>query len=222
MRVLVCRARSDGLRTARSLIRSGHEAVIAPVLAIEPLPIELPPLLPDAILATSAHAIDELADEHVAWLSPCPIYVVGEHTAEAARGRGFARVSAGSGDGAAMAALIARSTTPPARLLYLAGRVRKPVLERMLASHEYEVTVVETYVARDMEAWDEDVRRDLTQGRLQACLHYSARSADLAVEFARRAGAWTAFAGLDHLCLAPDIGRHLSAHGIRPVGGTEV
>lgn len=214
MRVLLCRAPGESRDTARALARLGFDAVIAPVLAVETLPFALPDARPGAVIATSARAVEALTGEQAGRLRPCPAYAVGARTARAWRGAGFADVRVARGDAPDLAALLALTLPVPARLLYLAGRVRAPELEDTLTRAGRAVEVVETYVARPAEPWAAAVAAELRAGRIDACLHYSARSASLAVTFAKAAGCEAAFADLRHVCLSDAVALALRADGI--------
>ncbi len=211
MRVLVCRARPDAIATTRKLASLGHEAISAPVLAIVARTATLPTVLPEAVLLTSRHAAESLTEHQAGRLASFPVYAVGQQTAEAARRRGFADVRIGHGDAASLATLLALTLPAPARLLYLTGCVRKPDFETVLARHRYDVSVLELYDSQTAEPWDADVRHNLASGRIDACLHYSRRSAALAIDFARQGGVASAFDRLRHVCISADTAEPLNA-----------
>lgn len=202
MRVLVCRARADGLRTADTLAAAGHEAMLAPVLDVAALPVRLPAVPPDAVVATSLHAVAFLGAGQAGPSRVTPAFAVGDRTAGALAGAGWRTVHTAGGSAAALITLVEAALPAPARLLYLAGRTRAPDLERGLKAAGYAVEVVETYEARRAAPWDSGVVASLGAGHLAACLHFSARSARLALDFAACAGCEAAFARLPHLCLS--------------------
>lgn len=205
MRVLVCRAYADGVETARALAHAGHEAVLAPVLDIAPLPGLLPPRWPDAVVATSRHAVERLTTADTNRFQACPTFAVGASTAGALRGAGFRDVRVAQGDAAALLTLVRLTRAPPAHLLYLAGRPRKPELEAGLARAGYGIEAVELYESRRAAPWDETVARALRAGSVGACLHYSARSARLVIEFADQAGCRETLAAVAHVCLSDAV-----------------
>ncbi len=84
----------------------------------------------DALLATSRHAFTQGPDLQ-RWGKRLPVFAVGRRTAEAARAAGFDDVRIGAGDGEGLATLVRLTLPRPARLLYLAGRDRKPTLEAL-------------------------------------------------------------------------------------------
>ena len=135
MAVLVTRPHPDNQRTAHALTLRGIEALLAPMLQFEALP--LPDLSGDyaALIVTSANALRAIEQAPaLARLQALPVYTVGDHGAQVARAAGFSHVFSAAGDARALAGLVgeqmAGATKP---LLYpsaedisfdLAGRSR--------------------------------------------------------------------------------------------------
>lgn len=201
MRILLTRAEADAAGTAAILERRGHEAVLAPVTEIRPTGAAWPPGRFDGVVATSRHALAAPGAEIDRGL---PVFAVGQSTAAAARAAGFRDVRIGAGDAAGLAGLLRLTLPRPARLLYLAGRDRKAALEPALGAAGYEVSTVEVYAAEAVVAWPAAALDALREHRIDAVLHYSRRSADLAVALAHRAGLEDAFLLLRHICLSGD------------------
>lgn len=212
MRVLVCRARPEAEATARVLDGLGHQAILAPVLSVTPLAVTLATMQPDALVITSANALTALSDVQVKKLAPCPVYAVGQRSGEAARRRGFADVRIGTGDASSLPDLLSLTLRPGSRILYLAGRPRKPTFESLVTGR-YALVVVETYEAREAALWDADILDALRAGQVDACLHYSRRSAELALAFAERGGVTDAVLRLRHVCLSDDVAVPLRSAG---------
>ena len=156
MRVLVLRDRDAADETVAALARLGHEALLAPVIEIEPTAMPLPSGRFDALLATSRHAFthDRNAQR---WGRRLPVFAVGRRTAEAARAAGFEDVRIGAGDGEGLSTLVRLTLPRPARLLYLAGRDRKRTLEGSLGVAGIGLEVAETYAAVALDHWPEGV-----------------------------------------------------------------
>ena len=98
------------------------------------------------------------------------------------------------------------------RLLYLAGRDRKPTLEAALAAAGFTVQAVEALRRRSARG----VERRPKPRPVAACdgaLHYSRRTAALAVGLAARAGLAEHFRALLHVCLSADVAEPLAAAG---------
>ncbi|TDX64782.1 uroporphyrinogen-III synthase [Methylosinus sp. sav-2] len=209
-RVLVTRAREDAERTAEELRRRGFAPLIAPVLEIAATGAPIPAERFDAVLATSARAI-QFAEGLAA--SSAPFFVVGGKTAQALSARG-AQVEASAPDVAALTLLLGARFAAPARFLYLAGHDRKDDLESFLRARGHVATVVETYEARAVAALGEEARAALAAGEIDAALHYSARSASIFLALADAAGApATLRTRVTHFALSEDVARVLRAAG---------
>ncbi len=204
------RAEDAAHKTAKSIEALGHEAVLAPVTRIVACDIVAPPGHLDAILATSVNAF---APSSLAGLLHLPVFVVGKTTGEAARRRGFRDIRTSTGDASALVALLRLTLPRPARLLYLAGRDRKPTLEHALADAGYGVEIALAYEADAVSRWPDDVSDALKAGRLDIALHFSRRSAELALDLARHHDALAAFLALEHDCLSDDVAAPLRAAG---------
>ena len=106
MRIWITRAEPEASATAERVRALGHEPVVAPVLEVLPAG-GTPDLSGVAALAfTSRNGVAAFAA--ICTERDLPVFVVGEATARAARGSGFARVQSADGDVTALAELIAR------------------------------------------------------------------------------------------------------------------
>ncbi len=105
-RVWITRAEPGAARTAARLRDMGFEPIVAPLLAIEQLTPPVPDLATFAALAfTSVNGVAAFAA-----LTPsrdCPVFAVGDATAQAAHDAGFTDVRSAAGDLHALARLIA-------------------------------------------------------------------------------------------------------------------
>jgi uroporphyrinogen-III synthase len=210
-RIALMRAQDDAEATAAELAARGYEAVIAPAIEIRALPAAAPEGRFDALVATSPRAIRALCDADRARLATIPLHVVGARAARAARDAGLALAGEPAADAAALAERLARTLPPGARLLYLAGRDRKPTLETALAAAGLAVQAVELYAAEAREAWS--AREARAVAGCDGALHYSRRTAALAVALAARAGLAERFRALLHVCLSADVAEPLAADG---------
>ena len=125
-RVWITRAQPGAARTAARLTALGFEPVVAPLLAIRPLPDALdaaPDFATIAALAfTSPNGVEAFA-ALTPDLRDLPVFAVGDATAEAARDAGFSAARSAAGDIHALARLIAAS---PIQGLILAPGAREP------------------------------------------------------------------------------------------------
>jgi uroporphyrinogen-III synthase len=186
MRILLTRPEADAKRSAARLEALGHDVVLAPLFEIFPTGAARPEAAPDRLLATSAHAFDGLPAQ--ADLTALRLDLVGERTAAAARASGFAQIGIIAPEAKALAIALAREGRQPQNFLYLAGRDRRPDLETSLAALGHRVTPWIVYETRETEAAAHRLPEIWTQERIDAVLHFSARSAALYVALAERAG----------------------------------
>jgi len=210
-RIALMRAEDDAEASAAELAVRGFEAVIAPAIAVRALPAAPPEGRFDALVATSPRAIWALGAADRVRLAMVPLHVVGARAAWAAGDAGLALAGEPAVDAAALAEQLARTLPPGARLLYLAGRDRKPTLEAALAAAGVGVEAVELYCAEARAAWS--AREAEAVAGCDGALHYSRRSAALAVTLAGRAGIAERFRSLLHVCLSPDVAEALAADG---------
>ena len=115
MRLWVTRTAPAAEATAERLRAMGHEPVVAPVLAVEPLATELDLRSAGALAFTSRNAVAAFPRDRIA--DAPRVFAVGAATAAAARELGFRSIESADGDGAALANLIA------ARAEEIAGEV---------------------------------------------------------------------------------------------------
>lgn len=209
MKVLVVRAVEDARRTASKLASLGHEAIVSPALEIRRLDFVISNEKFDALIATSAHALENasnIADLHA------PLFVVGRHTADAARAADVTPTAVAS-DAKALAAILCERFPSRARLLYLAGRDRKPDLEAALAAHD--LRVVETYGAERAEGLTNEAKRKLAADEIDAVLHYSRRSAEIFLDLVEACALLETVRKLRHIAISADAALPLCAAGYK-------
>jgi uroporphyrinogen-III synthase len=205
-RVALFRAREDASASAARLRRLGFSVACLPALEIKSKPVRPQQSHYDAVVATSDKAF--LADGPPDTSSP--LYVVGARTGRAAEARGWRLALPPAKDAEELVTTLAGALKPKARVLYLAGRDRKGVIEATL-SGPFALEVAEAYAAEAREAWRPAEARALAS--CVAALHYSRRSAGLAAGLAKAAGAQARFLELKHVCLSIDVAEPLQAIG---------
>ncbi len=217
MRVLVLRPREAALRTARSLARIGHEAVVAPLIEIAAidegrLPSSRTRAPYGGVIAASAHALTLLHAESRNELTGLPAMVVGARTAAAAERAGLCALRPVFRTARELASALPERA-PPGRLLYLAGRDRRPDIEEALRREARTFLLVEVYDARLAAALPSAAAAALRDRALEAVLHYSARSAKAYVALATAAGLLSQALGPAQLCLSGAVARPLVEAG---------
>lgn len=212
MRILVTRPLQDAQRTASLLASRGHEAVIDPVLVIEPVAFELPDKI-EAVTITSANVFRAARPESLAPLLPLPFYAVGAQSAAAANAFGFRDTQAAAGDAYSLARLLIDKLPFGARLLYLAGAERAHDLAALVRSAGIEVEMRVVYRAVPAERLQETTLAQLKSGEIGAVLHYSARSAGIFLNLVDAAGLREAARRARHICISNAVAEPLEQAG---------
>ena len=153
-RVWITRAQPGAARTAARLTALGFEPVVAPLLAIRPLPDALdaaPDFATIAALAfTSPNGVEAFAALVPApQLRDRPVFAVGDATAEAARDAGFKDARSAAGDIHALAALIKAS---PIQGLILAPGAREPAGDLPALLPHHRIQRLPVYAAEETDA----------------------------------------------------------------------
>lgn len=220
MRILLTRPQGDAERTAAALRGRGHEAIVAPLLAIEIIgDADLGGGPWSAIMVTSANAVRAIAgharrDE----LSAIPVFTVGAHSAQAMRDAGFTEVASADGNVGDLAKLVAARMKPGAPLLYLAGEERSGDLAGTLRAQNFVVHTALVYRAVTADNFPRHAVDALMAGNIDAVAHFSCRSAEAYVDAAKKAGLIAAaLANPIHLCLSQRIAAPLAAAGAADV-----
>jgi len=210
MRILVTRAKEDAERTAERLAGLGHEALIASVLRIVPTEDSMPKGACDALIVTSAHAMEALS----AFVNKgMPVFSVGERTSDALRAGGFTSIETAEGDAVSLSRLIRETLPPTSTLLHVTARHHKEEPASSLRAAGFSVLTWEAYEAQALTRLPEAAVESLRTGKIGAVLHYSRRSAELFIQLAGKAGLQSVLLGCPHLCLSADVAAPLEAAG---------
>jgi uroporphyrinogen-III synthase len=209
-KVALFRAREDANASAARLRRFGFSAVCLPAIEIRTTPVQPQRAHYDGVVATSDKAFhaDGPSD------TSSPLYVVGARTGHAAQTRGWRLASPPARNAGELIRMLAGVLKPHAKVLYLAGRDRKEVIEAALAE-TFELEIVDAYAAEARPAWRPEEARSLAS--CVAALHYSRRSAGLAAALAKTAGMKACFLGLKHVCMSRDV-----AEPLQEIGATRI
>lgn len=214
MRVLVTRPEADALRTAKRLKALGYEAVIDPLLKIEAMEFEPVTGRYDGVIITSTNAIRAAGEKTIAALRSLPLYAVGMQSGEAAFEAGFRDIKTG-GDAFALAALLRKSLTAGARLLYLAGAARAQDLAALVKDAGIEIELRVVYRAVPATKFSEDTIAYLRGEGIGAVLHYSRRSAKNFITLLEKEKLLPEASTLRHLCISDTAAAPLHSAGFR-------
>ena len=204
--ILVTRPERDAERTAKRLRADGHEAILSPALAIQPVDAP-PPIAPvDAILVASANVAHWLGRADIrSVLADRPVFAVGDHAAESIRSLGYGDVRSAAGAAGDLIDLVARDASAPARLLAPVGRTHGDEIIDGLRARGFDVEPIIVYDAQPVAQLSPEAIAGLRYDVITAVLHYSTRSAARLIELADQAGAREALARPIHVCLSREI-----------------
>ncbi|MFN3671093.1 MAG: uroporphyrinogen-III synthase [Bosea sp. (in: a-proteobacteria)] len=212
MRIFVFRPQADAERTARAIAARGHDALVAPLFTIVPLPEPAPEGAFDALVLTSGNGVAALASAPQAWRE-LPLFSVGARSARRARDAGFGDARSADGDRNDLVALIGSNLKPPARLLLILGRDRHEDVPDRLREAGFDVTIWTSYAAEAVSALPDAAAKALRDGAADAALHYSARGAQTFIDLSRKAGLEQQAAALTHVALSAEVAGPLIAFG---------
>ena len=219
MAILVTRPYPDSESTAAALRARGRDALLAPVLRFETVPL---PAGFDAdvaaVLVTSANApraVESQLRGHA--LLKLPLFAVGEHSAAAARRAGFGKVLSADGDAAALRELVVASLrTRRAKagpLLHLAGEITARDLTVELGARGIEVISRIVYRMVAVDRLPDEACAAFAGGRIEAVLHYSARSAQAFLHAARADGIEISALSIAQCCISTAVAQVLREAG---------
>jgi uroporphyrinogen-III synthase len=175
MRILITRPIDDGEEAARQLALRGHESLIAPLMVVRFH--DGPDVMLDdvqAILATSANGVRALARR--TQRRDVAVFAVGPQTAAQAQTLGFADVKSADGDAEALALAATRWAEPgKGALLHIAGEGNDGKLAERLSGFRLRQEIL--YAVSPVEKMPQEAAVALREGRLDAALFYSPRSA---------------------------------------------
>jgi uroporphyrinogen-III synthase len=212
LRALITRPEHDSAALADALRARGVAPVIEPMMTITP-----PATAPDpdpgldgvqAVLLTSANGARAVAE--YTERRDVPVFAVGDATAAAARGLGFAAVDSAAGDVAALAALVRDRLRPAAGvLLHPAGSAVAGDLAGALAADGFTVRRIVLYRTQPSGAISPATCRLLADGSIAAALFFSPRTAQTFVTLAGQARLAAACAGMAAFCLSQAVANRL-------------
>ena len=172
-KVLVTRPEPGCAETCRALAARGIAAIAAPFLAIEPIPLLRPSIMPQAVLVTSANALPALP--------PTPglrLFAVGDATASGAARLGWTATRSAAGDAADLLALCRAELAPGGGpLLLLAGAGQGEALAAGLRGCGFTVTLAVAYRSRPAAAFPEAAASALAASAVDAALFFSPTAA---------------------------------------------
>jgi uroporphyrinogen-III synthase len=192
---------------------------MAPMLKIEPVAADLGTGPWDALVMTSANSCRAMAAHpRGSDLKSLPVFVVGRHSAEAAKVAGFTDVTSADGDARDLARMLAaRLGADRRRLLYIAGEDRAADLAGELAAQRISMKTVVIYRAVKVTDFSMPLRLALQDNQIDGVLHFSRRSVEAYLACAEAAQILDRSLTPFHYCLSPQVARPLMQAGAAAV-----
>ena len=207
--VLVTRPEAGTDETVRLLRERGFEAVMAPMLRIEPRPVPAGALAVAAVALTSAHAVPALPPG----CRGLPVFAVGDRTAAAARDAGCGDVRSADGTAVELAELMLREVR--GTVLLMAGAGQGAGLAAALRAGGVRVVRRVAYAAQPVRALPAAAAAALAGDGVHGVVLMSAATAR---QFGRLAGTAAALAGAVAACISEATAapvRHLPWRALR-------
>jgi uroporphyrinogen-III synthase len=181
MRLIVTRPEPDATRTARALIRLGHEAILCPMLDIATDPgVPIPSRPYQAVAVTSSNAVRALAGRTDAAVSrDLPLFAVGDQTALEAKRAGFPNARSAGGAVDDLIEHLSGGLSPEnGPILHAAGEAQAGDLAGRLKAQAFDVVTAIVYRAEPRPELSGVARDALRAGAVDGVLLYSKRSAE--------------------------------------------
>jgi len=189
--ILLTRPRAASERWAALLTQHGFASALEPLLTIELTRARRPAGSFQAVLITSANAPEALEEvkESLSDLLALPCFCVGTATGLAARALGFSDVRCSATDSAALAHLVTENLSDTSQsLLHIAGDVVDTKLRDILAKKGFTLTPWIVYHARAAQDFTKATREGIIEGKFDAVVLFSPRSARILVTLIEKNG----------------------------------
>ncbi|WP_374765111.1 uroporphyrinogen-III synthase [Yunchengibacter salinarum] len=175
--VLVTRPRIEAETTAADLERRGCDALIAPMVEVQPASFELPEETRSLIVTSkngARHGLSMIPQKGR------PVYAVGQATADECKRLGFTNVSVGPGTAKGLIPVLSESGIKVKRqYTWLSGEDTAYDIAGVLQNQGIDAERLVTYRTRAAQGFPTDVTVALDQGDVDAVLFYSARAATI-------------------------------------------
>jgi uroporphyrinogen-III synthase len=216
MKLLVTRPVEDAQPLAEKLEGLGHEAVIVPLLAIEPREnIVLPDLPYQALCVSSANGLAAKADLSI--FHHIPFFAIGPQSALEARRQGFDHVHDKGGNVEGLVRTICKNLKPEnGPVLYLSGSETTGDLEGKLKTQGFTVSRVIVYDALPCTVAELALLLEEADG----VLLYSPRTTKLWVAQVQASGLEERVKLLQHFCLSANVAANLPQGWAKRISAT--
>lgn len=203
--VLVTRPEADAEETAAELKKRGYDVICDSILSINPQIWAEPDWQKiDGIIITSKNALAGFAGHMIP--KHTMFSIVGERTSQALRKAGFVHVTGTVERSDDLPPLIRLQHKPgDGALLHLTARHTHNQFYASLQADGYVITPVVVYEAAAAAAFQPETIAALRSGAIQAVTFYSARSAEIFHDLARKSGMTGKLKSVQAVCLSRAI-----------------
>jgi uroporphyrinogen-III synthase len=189
--VLITRPQAASERMAQALRHEGYNCVIEPLLTIIPIAAPKPDSIPQAIMITSANAVDALEAEaaNLDDLIKLPCFCVGPRTAERAQAFGFKKTFYSNSDGAELATLITGNLKDKKLpVLHIAGHDIDSKAHDALMQNDFNVITWAIYRSKPVQQLSPELLNKFQKQQLDAAVFFSPRTAETMKTLLRQHG----------------------------------
>lgn len=211
LRILVTRPEPGAGQTGDRLAAAGFDPVLLPLSKIGPISDLVFPVDGSvaAVALTSANAVRHLTEEQLKSIADLPVFAVGPSTADEARISGLRVDWTDRGSAESLAREMAGRLEQGQKILYLAGRVRRPEFECLLAAADVPVDVIEIYDTELVSYTTKKLVDLLSHPPIVAVLVYSVIAAEQISRLVEDPDLSHLFESTVFLCLSKRIGQAL-------------
>ena len=207
-KVLLTRPRASSERWADLLENRGFESVTEPLLILTPTGAPRPEGAFQAVMITSANAIDALRDRKTVIddLLRLPCFCVGGATGDAARAFGFVDIRCGDTDGAGLAHIMVITLTDKASpILHLSGDTTDTKAHDILAKNGFTLAPWPVYRADAVDDFTAATRTAFATGEFSVIPVFSPRSARVLVSIIEKNRLTTACHAITAIALSQAV-----------------
>ena len=207
--VLLTRPETDSHLVAQEIQEKfGLPTCLAPMLEIEYMQGLQPPDMTsfEAMLFTSAHAVDAVIEQFRWDMSKNKIFAIGDKTAEKLISYGVQNLLQANGTSEDLCRIIAKNlSSQSAPILHLCGRHVSDTLKYWIDHYTLNVQPLAIYKAKEMQDIPENVQSLIIDGKISDVIFYSARTAKIFVKIMKKKGLENLFQETRVLCLSPSV-----------------
>lgn len=208
--IVITRPRDDAEKLAADLTEKGFYCITEPILSMHTLYANTESLenalefKPQAILATSKHAISAFAE--LTGVRSVPLVTVGRTTGSYALHHGFYNVVFANGTAKSLVSFISGGYSPEnGRLLYIRGKDVSTDIATQLEAEKFIVDSVIVYEAKRARKLSEQLCKAITENKISSVAFYSQNTAKTYARLVKNSGIVQHHETITALCMSQAI-----------------